>query len=98
MALFPENDELILLLNKWAENRTDEDYAFVMQEMMTGNSSLLLPSLNENKGSADWTIAEEDSKFNLTCIYEVDGVKTIEAFTDEGSILNGQIGLRPISP
>lgn len=55
---------------------------------MNGNSFLLLPSQNDNEGSANWTIVDKDTTLKLTSIYNLDGLKVLGAFIDEDALLS----------
>ena len=83
----PNNEKLINLLNKWSLNQEHDDYSNVMNELLNGSSFLLLSSINENKNT-QWTDLKIDSTLKLTCIFEVDGLKILGAFTDENSLLD----------
>lgn len=84
----PDNRKLIYLLDKYGENRDEyENYSAVMDELLNGESWLLLSSQNENKVINQWNKIEAGSTLNLTCIFDVDGLKILGAFTDEHSLL-----------
>jgi len=59
----------------------------VVLELMNGNSFLLLPSQNEDKGSGTWTTAQKGTTLKLTCVSNFDGLKVLGVFTDETSLL-----------
>jgi hypothetical protein len=82
----PENNKLISLLNIWSQNRLHNDYELVMHELMEGNSRLLLPSINKEPINYRWQVTKGNTKLKLTCIYEVDGIKSIGVFSDEDSL------------
>jgi len=85
---YPENSRLISLLNIYSENRLANDYELVMRELTEGNSCLLLPSKNEGQINYNWRVTDENTPLlKLSCIYEVDGIKTLGVFTDEDSLL-----------
>lgn len=84
----PDNSRLFKLLEVYQkQNGTGDSYKNVVLELMNGNSFLLLPSQNDHEGSADWTTAEKDTTLKLTCVYNLDGLKVLGAFTDENSLL-----------
>ncbi len=83
---FPENNRLISLLNIWSENRLDDDYKLIMHELMSGDCWLLMPSQNDDSAGHSVKISDSKTPLRLTCIYEVDGIKTLGVFTDEFSL------------
>jgi len=85
----PENSKLFELLDAYQkQNGKGDSYKNVVLELMNGNSFLLLPSENDNEGSDTWTTAQNDTTLKLTCIYNLDGLKVLGAFTDEDALLN----------
>ena len=85
----PENSKLFELIEIYQkENGKGDSYKNVVLELMNGNSFLLLPSKNENELSTSWTTAKTDTTLQLTCIYNLDGLKVLGAFTDEQSLLS----------
>jgi hypothetical protein len=86
---YPENNRLISLLNIYSEHMLTDNYEFVMRELVNGDSCLLLPSANDEPLNYNWRVWNQgDSPLRLSCIYEVDGIKTIGVFTDEESLFN----------
>src|SRR4051794_30597387 len=86
----PDNTKLIFLINNWSENRSNENYKLVVEELTKGSSFLILPSLNSNSQKdtvGDWQVAEKDTNLKLTSIYNLDGLKVLGAFTDEKSLI-----------
>ena len=85
----PDNSRLFKLLEIYQkQNGKGDSYKNVILELMNGNSFLLLPSHNENEGSGTWTTAQKNTTLQLTCVYNLDGLKVLGAFTDETSLLN----------
>jgi glycogen debranching enzyme len=82
----PENTKLTYLLNIYGEHPSDDNYRAVMDEILNGNSFLLLPSVNQNEGSVGWTTIEAKT-LNLTSVFNVDGLKVLGAFSDECALL-----------
>ena len=82
------NTRLIFLLNEWSKNPSGKNFEKVMDELINGNSYLLLPSIAEALGNKSFTVTDNETKLPLTCIYEVDGVRVLGAFTDETSLHN----------
>lgn len=84
----PDNRKLILLLDKWGEDHNNyQNYSSVMNELANGTSYLLLSSQNDNDNSKEWKTLENDSTLKLNCIFDVDGLKILGAFTDENALL-----------
>ncbi|MDH7459705.1 SseB family protein [Chitinophagaceae bacterium 26-R-25] len=84
----PDKSKLLKLLEIYKnQNGKRDSYKNVVLELMNGNSFLLLPSQNDDEGSASWTTAEKDTTLKLTCVYNLDGLKVLGAFTDETSLL-----------
>lgn len=84
----PDNSNLFELLEIYRkQNGKGDSYNNVVLELMNGNSFLLLPSQNDNEGSGTWTTAQKDTTLKLTCVYNIDGLKVLGAFTDENSLL-----------
>lgn len=82
----PENTRLNYLLNIWGQHQSDNNYTAVMDEILNGNSFLLLPSVNENE-TIGWTTSEADKTLNLTSVFNLDGLKVLGAFSDENSLV-----------
>ena len=84
----PDNTRLFKLLEIYQQkNGKGDSYKNVVLELMNGNSYLLLPSENDNEGPATWTTTAEDTTLKLTCVYNLDGLKVLAAFTDEASLV-----------
>jgi hypothetical protein len=88
MHIFKEsqNSKLISLLNDWGENPSGKNYDRVTRELVKGHSYLMLPSINNEPFDHNWIVSETDPPLQLTCIFEVDGVKVLGAFTDNKSM------------
>jgi hypothetical protein len=85
----PDNSKLLQLLEVYQQkNGTGESYKNVLTELINGNSFLLLPSANNDELSENWTKTEKDTTLQLTCIFNLDGLKVLGAFTDEKSLLS----------
>lgn len=85
----PENSRLFELLDIYQKQSGNGDsYKNVVLELMNGNSFLLLPSENDNGNSESWTTAKKDTTLKLTCIYNLDGLKVLGAFTGENALLS----------
>lgn len=85
----PNNSKLLQLLYIYQkQNNKGNSYKNVILELTNGNSFLLLPSQNDNKIPENWTIAEKDTTLKLTCVYNLDGLKVLGAFTDENALFS----------
>jgi len=86
----PEHNKLLELLEiHQKQNRDESSYKNVLDELLNGDSYLLLPSVNNNPSSEEVTISTENTRtLKLTCIFNMDGLKVLGAFTDESSLLN----------
>jgi SseB protein N-terminal domain len=88
-ATNPDNSRLFQLLEIYQkQNGKGDSYKNVVLELMNGNSFLLLPSQNDNESSGAWTTAEKNTTLKLTCVYNLDGLKVLGAFTDENALVN----------
>jgi hypothetical protein len=84
----PDNTKLIFYINNWWENRSDKNYKIVVDEILNGNSYLLLPTINDpTSTNTDWQIADADTTLNLTSCFNLDGLKVLGAFTDEKALV-----------
>ena len=83
----PDNTRLIFLLNNWGDNPSTENYSAVLDEILTGNSFLMLPSANNETSTGHWETLEKDKTLQLTSVYNMDGLKVLAAFSDEKSLL-----------
>jgi len=92
-----ENTRLIFLMNNWSENSSDQNYKLVMEELLHGNSFLILPTLNSDQVSLseNWNVAEQDMTLKLTSVYNLDGLKVLGVFCDEASLTNWSKTITP---
>jgi SseB protein N-terminal domain len=84
----PDNSRLFQLLEIYRQQSGKGDsYKNVVLELMNGSSYLLLPSQNDEEGTGAWTTIQKDATLKLTCVYNLDGLKVLGAFTDEASLV-----------
>ena len=83
----PENTRLGLLLENWGHHPSNENYQAVMDEILDGNSFLLLPSVNENGENDHWQTAEKDTTIQLASVFNLDGLKVLGAFSNEKALV-----------
>ena len=82
----PDNTKLIELLKDWSKEPIFKNYEKVMNELINGNSFLMLPSQNDNNSEKGWRTSQDET-LSLTCIFEVNGLKVIGGFTDDDAII-----------
>jgi len=78
----PDNDQLILLLNKWSENRSTANLEAVLSEFYSKNTFLLIPVADGNSDTAGWDTLKTDISLQLTSVIAVEGLKVLAAFTN----------------
>ncbi|MES2060948.1 MAG: SseB family protein [Bacteroidota bacterium] len=85
----PENKQLLGYIAEWYKQPSDETYKKTVMELMNGKPTLLLPSVNNeiNIGPDGWQTSDANTSLKLTCIYEIEGLKALGAFTDEEALL-----------
>src|SRR5688572_29051653 len=83
----PDNTRLIYLLNIYGDHRSQENYKAVLDEIMTGNSYLILPSSNKENNTHQWKKAEDGTTIGLTSVFNIDGLKVLGAFSDQSSLV-----------
>ncbi|WP_116787086.1 SseB family protein [Flavobacterium psychrotrophum] len=84
----PDNNRLIKLIHIYNKTNQSDDYKKVLDELITGNSFLLLPSVNDGTFGSDWKTLKKGTTLNLTSVYNVDGLKVLGAFTSESTLEN----------
>jgi len=89
----PDNTTLISLLNEWGKDMSKDNYIKVRNELMEGNSFLMLPAPGKNKAIPEkWHASSEASRIQLSSLYTIDGIKVLGAFTDPDSVLRWSKG------
>ena len=83
----PDNTRLNELLDIWAKQPSKENYQAVVRELLEGNSFLLLPTANDNKGTGNWKTATAGTTINLASVFDLDGLKVLGAFSSEDALL-----------
>ncbi len=83
----PDNTRLTYLLDIYGQHPSNENYKAVLDEITSGNSFLLLPSVNENGDSNGWQTAQVGTTINLASIFNLDGLKVLVAFSDEIALI-----------
>ena len=90
-----DNTKLNSLLNDWGKGPSGKNFERVMDELVNGNSYLILPTAeSKHQLGFKWTPSPNE-KLGLTCIFEVDGVKMLGAFTNNDTISNWANGPQP---
>lgn len=77
----PDNIKLITLLEKYNKDQSPENYKKAFNEIVNGNSFLILSSVNNEETNDNWKTLEKDATINLTCVFNQDGLMVLGAFT-----------------
>jgi hypothetical protein len=77
-----QNARLHELLQAWARNQSPELHRRIAEELLQGDGVLLLTSINE-PGTGAGTAPTDGDQLRLTCVFDVDGLRTLAAFTAE---------------
>ncbi|SEM33588.1 SseB protein N-terminal domain-containing protein [Maribacter orientalis] len=77
----PDNNRLIGLLENYGKDPSQENYGKAFEELVDGNSLLILPSINDGNPKDNWETLKKDSTLKLTSVFEQDGLKILGAFT-----------------
>jgi hypothetical protein len=90
----PDNTQLLNLLSiYWNSDGLGETYKNVVSELMTGNSFLMLPTLNVPTLKTDgWEKTTSTTRLALATIVPFEGRKALRAFTDEEPLLKWMKG------
>lgn len=82
------NTKLLDLINTYyKENRQDNSYQNVIQELLNGNSMLLLPSANDTpEEQKALTEAGHTKTLKLSSVFNHDGMRVLCVFTDEETL------------
>jgi hypothetical protein len=83
----PDNTRLTYLLDIYGQHPSNENYRAVIDEITSGNSFLLLPSVNDNGNTNGWQTAEAGTTINLSSIFDLDGLKVLGAFSDPNALV-----------
>ena len=83
----PDNTKLIGLLEKYGKNQSQENYQKAFNEIVEGNSLLILPSVNDGKPKDNWETLKKDSTLKLTSVFDQHGLKVLGAFTSPEKLL-----------
>lgn len=83
----PDNTILLSLLNNYSTEPSNQNYEAVMAELLHGSAFLLIPSVNDDSGTDEWTTVKKGKTLKLNGIFNLDGLKVLGAFTDEEALL-----------
>lgn len=83
----PDNTRLLYLLDIYCSNSNSETYGAVMEEITSGNACLLLTSKERERTEYGWHTAQEGETLEFNCVFEVEGLSVLAAFTDEAALL-----------
>ncbi len=84
----PDNTNLCAYLEAWKTDKTPDNYMKILNELVTGNCLLMLPSINEEDPNSDWHEEKKADSLQLTSVFEIDGLKILGAFSNEQDMLN----------
>ncbi|MCB2409116.1 SseB family protein [Hymenobacter lucidus] len=84
----PDNIQFNQLLDVYSRQPSADSYQAVMQEILTGNSCLLLPSVNKGGAADGWQTLEAGSTLTLASVFTVDGLRVLGAFSDAKALLS----------
>ena len=83
----PDNTRLTFLLDIYGQHPSNDNYKAVLEEIINGNSFLLLPSVNDNPDSNGWKAAQVGTTITLSSIFNLDGLRVLGAFSDEAALV-----------
>jgi len=83
----PNNDKLTRLLENYGRDSSQGNYKKALDEIVDGNSLLILPSINDGNGNDEWQTIQKDSTLKLTSVFNQDGLKVLGAFTTPEKLL-----------
>lgn len=83
----PNNEKLISLLESYGKNQSQENYQKAFNEIVDGNSLLILPSINDGNDKDEWKTLKKASTLKLTSVFNQDGLKVLGAFTAPEKLL-----------
>lgn len=75
------NGKLINLLESYGKNESQENYGKVLNEIVDGDSILILPSINFGSNLNEWGIIKKGSSLKLTSVFNQDGLNVLGVFT-----------------
>ncbi len=81
-----DNKELISLLLDFNQSQSGEMYTKIVASLQADNHILLLPSINDTDSTNDWRELHGGSELKLNCIFNVNGIKVLAAFTSESAM------------
>lgn len=83
------NSKLLDLINTYYKKEGKGDsYMNVIQELINGNSVLLLPSENDTPENQKSDTEGENKTLKLSSVATIDGIHVLGAFTDEDALQN----------
>jgi hypothetical protein len=86
-----DNTNLIKLLDICSQNRSQETMDNVLKELQTGNSTLFIPSQDNNNRSSEWEV-QESGKTLSWYLFNQHGLKVLAAFTGTDTMLKWSKG------
>ncbi|ESU19854.1 hypothetical protein FEDK69T_31110 [Flavobacterium enshiense DK69] len=83
----PNNTKLIELLEQYGKNQSQENYKKAFDEIVEGNSMLILPSINDGGMDDNWRTLEKESTLKLTSVFDIDGLSVLGVFTSPENLV-----------
>lgn len=83
----PDNTRLLYLLDIYSKNPSADNYRAVLDVIISGNAYLLLQSVNEGQNNVGWRTLEAEAEINFNCIFNLEGLLVLAAFTDEAAMV-----------
>ncbi len=83
----PINDKLIHLLEIYGKDLSQENYQNAFNEIVNGNSILILPSVNDGEDKDEWKTLKKGTTLKLTSVFNQDGLTVLGAFTSPKKLL-----------
>ncbi|MBL7939217.1 MAG: SseB family protein [Flavobacteriales bacterium] len=83
----PDNSRLIALLDEHGRQPSKELADKVLKELQGPNAYLLVASAESPMDGKGWHTLKEGATLQLASVFDVDGLKVLGAWTDEGSLV-----------
>lgn len=84
-----KKSKLSILLDAYQQQSGQgETYKDVLMELITGESLLFLPSVNDGSENQDTDNQGATKTLKITSIFNVDGIKVLGAFSDEAALFS----------
>ena len=74
-------------MRRYGKDQSQVNYRNAFDEIVNGNSFLILPSVNDKKPNHNWETLEKDSTLKLTSVVDQDGLTVLGAFTSTDKLV-----------